>query len=494
MATIIRCSIIMTKTLSQKNKFTLALSMHHNGQISQAMKLYDEILAVDPLYADALHWLGMGYSQCGDHIKGLFYIKQSIEITDNYSPFHCHLGQVYEAINEFRQAHIAYRKALFVDPENIIALNYLSMSLIRYNQPDQAIEYSRSALNLDSKNTQAINNLGQAFVNQHRFNEAIEQFKYAIELSPNHVLSHYNLATTQLLTGDLQQGWQEYEWRLKHPDLTPPDFEQPQWDGSDLNGRTLFLQTEQGYGDNIQFCRYVKELSKHGKIILSTKKALFQFMKEQNFDAHICTDGDPMPQFDVHAQLMSLPYLCKTNLDTIPSQTPYLIANTSTPPDCIIKNKDLKVGIAWAGNPTFSNDHNRSIKLEQFESLFQLKGVTFYSLQKEKRDGDNTILSNTPNIIELNEFMDSFSTTASLIKHLDLIISVDTVIAHLAAAMHKRTWILLPHTPDWRWMINRTDTPWYPNAQLFRQEKPNRWQSVIDQCKKELTQTYHLGC
>lgn len=319
-----------------------------------------------------------------------------------------------------------------------------------------------------------------------RFDEALASYEKALAIQPDFADAHFCESDLWLLIGDFARGWPKYEWRWNST-LFPSaarHFALPPWLGTEpLDGKTILLHSEQGLGDTIQFCRYVPLVAKRGaRIILEVEKSLVGLMRNLSGVAEVIAKGEPLPSFELHCPLASLPLAFATRLETIPADVPYL----SIPLPCserwqrkLAQISGLRVGISWAGNPNFRNDHNRSIGLQSLSPLLSHPTAQFVSLQKDLRVGDLELLQNHPQVIHLGAEIGSFVDTAAIISMLDLVISSDTSVVHLAGALGSPIWTLLPHAPDWRWLLDRDDSPWYPTMRLFRQPVPGDWRSVI---------------
>jgi Glycosyltransferase family 9 (heptosyltransferase) len=293
------------------------------------------------------------------------------------------------------------------------------------------------------------------------------------------------------MDGQLQEGWREQEWRWKKYDFIPRRFaDRPQWDGSSLAGKTIRLLVEQGYGDMFQFCRYVPLLADQGaSVLLETVPDIYALMSRLRGVGKLIRTVEESQPFDFVCPLMSVPLLYGTDLGTIPAQVPYL------QPDPVLLEQwreffaaegNLKVGIAWAGRPTHANDHNRSTTLAAFAPLLRQQGVTFYSLQKGTPGDPIRRPALVSGVVDLSDRLTDFDQTAAAIAALDLIISVDTALVHLAGAMARPVWTLLPFSPDWRWMLHREDSPWYPTMRLFRLPRRKDWAAVMEKAAEAL--------
>ena len=292
------------------------------------------------------------------------------------------------------------------------------------------------------------------------------------------------------MTGDFERGWTEYEWRREAPaaKLTGRHFPQPRWLGEDISGKTILLHSEQGLGDSIQFCRYVPLVAARGaRVLVEVERPLCELMKGLAGTAQVIAKGEPLPNFDIQCPLPSLPLAFKTRLETIPSTAPYLRVPRQALEHwsgLLGPKRRLRIGLAWAGNAKHVRDRERSMRLRDLLPLLDIE-ASFVSLQKELRSGETEMLESC-DMLQFGKDLGDFSDTAALISQLDLVISVDTSVAHLAGALGKPVWILLTRAPDWRWLLNREDSPWYPAARLFRQSDSREWSSVVAQVRDAL--------
>jgi hypothetical protein len=343
----------------------------------------------------------------------------------------------------------------------------------------------RIAIQLNPNMSHPYANLGNALVGLGDMQGGVSAFEKALALDANNSIAHDGLGATLLMLGDLQRGWREAEWRWQKPDYERTRFpDKPRWNGSDLTGKRILLMVEQGYGDVFQFCRYAPLLKARGAtVLMEVVPDIHRLMSSLAGVDLFTIAGLAPPQFDLVSPLLSLPLWCGTTLETIPAQIPYLSADarlTQVFTDKFFrKDPNLKVGIAWAGRPTHSNDHNRSMKLSMLAPLLEIPGVTFYSLQKGEAVKQLLTPPAGAKIVDLSPNLSDFNWTAGAIAGLDLIIAVDTAVCHLAGALGKPVWMMVPFVPDWRWMLNREDTPWYPSFRLFRQKTIGDWEDVV---------------
>jgi hypothetical protein len=358
---------------------------------------------------------------------------------------------------------------------------------------EEALESYARARAIKPDYAEALYNQGNALVMLGRHREALASYERALAIKPDHAEAQWNQGLARLRLGDFRAGWKQYEWRWQRPDgvKSQRSFAQPVWTGQQsLQGKTILLHAEQGLGDTIQFVRYATLVARRGaKVMLEVQRTLKGLLARVEGVAGIVGRGEELPAFDLHCPLLSLPLAFGTELSSIPASVPYLAAtddrietwSARLPP-----RKGLRVGIAWSGNAKHKDDRNRSIALARLAHLFAAPGVQFVSLQKDARDGEAEVLRDIPGFLDLGPELKDFADTAALISLIDLVISVDTSTAHLAGAMGKPVWVLLPFSPDWRWLLEREDSPWYPTARLFRQPMIGDWESVIGRMRREL--------
>ena len=438
----------------------------------------------------------MAYER-GRYDEAAELVGRAIKADPQVAQFHNALGVILEAQDKTESAIDAYRNAVSLKPDYAEAHNNLGIILRNKGRLGDAEAKYRQALQLEPQSSEAHYNLGNVLKEQGRCADAIRSYDRAIELEPGYAQAHWNRSHAFLLGGDLKKGWQGYEWR-RSPDLEivtyPHRHRQPRWDGSTFAGRRLLVHCEQGLGDSIQFMRYLPMVkARGGTVIFEAWKPLHGLLQnyadidemlELSFDKQ--TDAD----FDLHVSLMDLPAISGTTLETIPAETPYIHPDPAKVTYWRDKLDDpnLKVGIVWAGSPSHGNDHNRSCELELFAPLAGIDGVRLYGLQKGPAEAQARKLSPVTELTSLSESLNDFSDTAAAIANLDLVISVDTAPAHLAGAMARPTWVLLPFAPDWRWMLDWTDSPWYPTTRLFRQNQWGDWDPVFQCIHEELRQ------
>jgi tetratricopeptide (TPR) repeat protein len=401
-------------------------------------------------------------------------------------------GIVLSKLERFEEALADLDKAIALKPDHADAHHNRGTTLLDLRRFDEALAEFRQAIALRPDYAQAYYSRGTAYLTLARIDEALADFDRAIGFRPDHPYALWNRANSKLLAGRYGEGWLEYEWRLQiNPTASSQrDFRRPRWTGNrDISGKTLLLHCEQGFGDTIMAVRYVRRLIESGaRVVIDAPPPLTSLLTQMD-GVQVVTPGDPLPPYDFHCPMMSLPLAFATTLETIPADIPYL----AVPPAHIQKwaqrlprSSVPRIGIAWAGNPTFTQDRIRSIGLPRVLPLLSRTDVEYVGLQRELRAGDAEILRTNPQVNNLGDALETFADTAAVIASLDLIISIDSATVHLAGALGKPVWILLPYSPDWRWLLGRDDSPWYPSARLFRQTRIDDWADVVERVTEEL--------
>jgi hypothetical protein len=383
-----------------------------------------------------------------------------------------------------------YRQAVALRPDFAEAHSNLGVALRRAGAVEEAIAAFSRALQLRPDAAEIHNNLGNCFFGRREIQEATTHYRAALAVNPEHAGAHWNLALVLFLQGDWDRGWEEFEWRwrIASAGLPAMKFQQPRWDGGDLTGKRLLLYSEQGLGDTIQFARFAPEIARRGgRIMLAVQRELTALLRQIEGVEEIVAKTDPLPEFDVHYPLMSLPLALKTTEQTIPAKIPYLQADAKLAArwkDRVPADGRKKVGLAWAGRPGYSQDRQRSFSLSTLLPLGDVPNTWFCSLQKGEA-ARQTTGAEIP-LADWTGELNDLAETAGLIENLDLVICADTVVAHLAGAMGKPTWVLLPFAADWRWGLERGDSRWYSTMRLFRQTRLDDWTEPIEQVREAL--------
>jgi len=402
------------------------------------------------------------------------------------------LASVYYDLGDLETAEDLVRSALAKDPDHADARNNFGNILTCLGKPQEGVAEIERARDIDAENPDYLVNLGGAQQAAGNLVAALNSFKTAISIDPNHADAHWNRGLARLLGGDLAAGFADYEWRWRLPEFHPRHQNIPAWGGGGLHNLTLLIHSEQGYGDTIQLIRYGSLLSEQGtRVILETHAPLRRLMQSAPGVDQVLVRGESLPDVDLQVPILSLPHFCATTLDTVPASIPYLRppADEAMNFGDGVHGADTRVGIVWSGRPSHKNDRNRSCSLSYFRPLGQIPGVRLFSLQIGGKDAE----LDGDDIVDLSPLLEDFAATASAIAGLDLIVSVDTAVAHLAGAMGKPCWLLLPFAPDWRWLLDRDDSPWYPSLHLFRQERPGDWSVVMKRVIDKLAADLNRG-
>ena len=454
------------------------------GRNTEALAAYDNALRLDPNLIGALANRGLVLQELGQFPAALASIDRAIARNDSLMELHFNRGNVLRDMGRMEDALAAYDRAMALDPNHPGVLCNRGSVLNGLNRYAEAAENFNRALALRPGYVEALSNRGTNHQDQGQLAEAVADFDAALAADPQRHDVAWNKSLALLLGGDYSAGWPLHEARkLKQNPVANLEFGVPLWLGEgELRGKKLFLRGEQGLGDTLQFCRYALLASARGaKVTLSVQTPLLRLLRQFMPDIDVI-DYDIRPaRLDLHAPLMSLPLAFGTTLDSIPVPGGYLRPFDADWAPWITRLGEKtrpRIGLAWSGNPAHRNDRNRSMGLAALRPLFA-HDADFISLQTELRAGDAEIIDTVENLRHFGPLLRDFADTAGLIATLDLVITVDTAVAHLAAAMGKPTWILLPHNPDWRWLLNRTDSPWYRSARLFRMPGPGRHAELI---------------
>ena len=438
-----------------------AIGLHQRGTSADkasAETIYRDVLAAEPDNALALHFLGVIHYQRGEIAAALPLLERAIAVQPAEAEFHNNLGLVFAAADRENDAIAEYHAALSLKPDHAPAWN----------------------------------NLGLALQAQNEVRAAIDAFRRALAIAPDFAHARWNLSLALLLDGQFAEGWRDYDARLELPELGRDRhrFPGPSWDGSAPAGKTLLVYPEQGLGDAVQFARYATLVAAAGaRCVIRCPELLAPLFASIPGVAQISRDDEPLPAYDAHLPLLSLPRVFATTAESVPAAVPYLAvpeAKRAAARETFAQfAAKRRIGLCWAGNRSHGNDRHRSIALTTLASLFAVPGIAWFSLQQGEPAAQIEATRGAENIVPLPEGTPLVD-TAALLAELDLIITVDTSIAHLGGALARPTWVLLPFAPDWRWQLGREDNPWYPTLRLFRQSRPRDWPSVIARVKIEL--------
>jgi tetratricopeptide (TPR) repeat protein len=461
------------------------------GHRDEAVPHLQQAVRLNPQYWEAAHNCGMLLLELGRHAEAV----ECFDIAEKLRPsaaLYQMRAVCLSAMNRFEEAEADYETSIALDPTLAETHNNLGLLHWRFGRLEQAFACFDSALALRPDHHAVLNNKAVVLLHLQMLDDAFATLQKSLAAAPNDAQTLFYLATLQLLTGDFARGWltREARWRLPSVGLVDRGFAQPLWRGDQpLDGKTVLLYSDEGLGDAIQFARYVPLVAARGaRVILEVERPIQQLLGGITGVAE-CVGRSSTPAFDLHCPLGTLPLAFATRLDTIPLAEGYLPAPSAERAraweDRLGPRTRFRVGLVWAGNPDHKNDHNRSMALRTLAPLLE-SGVQLVSLQKGVRDQDKAFLAEHPDIVDLTQHLTDFSETAALMGCLDLVISVDTSVAHLAGALGVPVWTMVPFNPDWRWLLKRDDSPWYRSMRLFRQAKRGDWASVVDEVRREL--------
>jgi Flp pilus assembly protein TadD len=504
---------------------TLADEAMQAGDSARATFIFEQVLKAAPEEPRALNGLGVLAINANRLAAAEDYLRRAIAAWPSDAAFHNNLCEVYRQLGRLDEAAECCHKALALAPNSPQLHNNLAVVLKQHGEFDLALKSFQRAIELNPTAGHCYYNLANCYSELHRLDLAEAAFQRAIELEPqsydihnnianvlelqgkwsqsldhlneslrlrpDYANSHRNRALLNLLLGNFAEGWSEYEWRWQVPGVKLPAFPRPRWQGESLEGRTILLCSEQGLGDAVQFIRYAPMVQARGaQVIVQCPGMLHRLLSTTpGIDHFAAAEGSP-EMFDYFVPMLSLPGLFETRVETIPANVPYVFAE----PDRIAKwgqelaaIEGFKVGIAWQGNPGFGGDYYRSVRLAELAPLAAVPNVKLFSLQKGT--GAEQVAGVSWPIVDWTDRLDrdaAFVDTAAMIMNLDLVITTDTSIAHVAGALGARVWVALQYSPNWRWLLERSDCPWYPSMRLFRQPRFGDWPSVFAQVAAEL--------
>jgi tetratricopeptide (TPR) repeat protein len=475
----------------------LGIALAQQRLFQEALTSFQQAIRVQPNYAKAYNNIALVFLSCKQPVEAEGWVRRAIEQRPDLADAHCRLGDTLRAQGRPAEALDCYRQALRLQPDYVEAHNCLGIALAHAGRESDAVDCFRRAIELQPNYLKAHSNLGTALQNLGRFEEALRVYEQALREFPDEPQLRRNRGLIWLRQGDLERGWPEYEWRLRCPDVPPTGLTQPRWHGEPLNGRTILLYAEQGLGDAIQFIRYAPLVRQRGgSVVVVCHAGLTRLLSGFRGVAQLVASGAPLPPFDTQAPLLSLPGIFRTSLDSVPADVPYLTAN----PQLInywgarlSAYPGIKIGITWQGNPGHPDDYRRSAPLAVFSPLAKLPGVHLFSLQKGSASEQLAQVATSWPITDLGPQLDEktgiFMDTAAVLKHLDMMVTVDTAIVHVAGALAAPVYMALAHVADWRWLLERDDTPWYPTVRLFRQREPGQWSDVFERIAAAIMQS-----
>jgi tetratricopeptide (TPR) repeat protein len=464
-------------------------------QYREAADVLQAALALDPSRPEAHNHMGSVCKSLGYLDQALSAYRQALALKPDFATAHFNLGVLLGELDQPFEALASYRAALGFAPEFADAHSNLGATLMRLDRPGEAIAAYRRALELKPGVAGAWDSLGNALSEDNRPKEAVGAFDRALAIAPDFAMAHWHRGLALLASGDYTRGWEGYEWRcrvadLRHKERTLP---LPRWNGEPLGGRTILVHAEQGLGDTLMFVRYLPQVvARGGRVVLECQAPLTRLLEALPCVAQVVAQGDALPEADFHLPLLSLAGLVGTRLSSIPDETPYLPTQTwSNRVPVLPSGEGLRVGVVWGGaaKPTLK----RSMPLATLAPLFTIPGITWYSLQMGEHAVQLMDLPARHKLHNLAPLIRDFADTAALVGQLDLVISVDTSVAHLAGGLGVDLWVMLMASPDWRWISGDSESPWYPSARVFRQLRPGDWGSVVDAVRPALVDALSSG-
>jgi tetratricopeptide (TPR) repeat protein len=521
--------------IGQSNEEVMSLlgrarRLRARGNIIEASELYRKTIHLDPQNCEAMHELGVCEYQQGDSLAAIGSFCNSLEISPSNPCVYNEMAMALSSLAFQEEALVSFDKAVRIKPDFAVAhfnrgtlltvlerhseaLHCFDLAIsmcedfveAHYNRGNVLVQLFReeeallsyaTAVSLRDSFAEGHYNLGNALSVLGKPRDALRSLERAIALRPGFVEANYNAGLCYLQTGAFSSGWPLYEWRWQTPAQVSSkrDFSQPQWSLDDnALGRTLLVHAEQGFGDTIQFCRYVSLVADRGwSVIVEVPASLRSLLESLDGPAQIVARGDALPPFDMQIPMLSLPWAFRTEIHTIPSKVPYLKADHVRVEHWkrVLGNKtaSIRIGLVWSGRTASRNERKRAIPLQLLTTAFSTVDVELVSLQKDVPVEDLHVLNHDKRVRGFRDSLKDFSETAALISNLDLVVSIDTAVAHLAGALGKPLWIVLPYAADWRWLLDRSDSPWYPSARLFRQLRQGDWANVIEELRCEIAE------
>jgi tetratricopeptide (TPR) repeat protein len=470
-----------------------AASYNNRGSVLKDLKRFDEAtadferaIALKPDFAEAFNNRGNVAFELKRFENALADYNEAIARKVNNFDAYNNRGNALKELDRSEEALASYDQALRLKPDYAQAFYNRGTTLYNLRRLEEALPDLNEAIRLNPAHAEAFYNRAMVLRDLHRIDDALADFDRAISLKPDYTDALWNRGMCRLLAGRYREGWPDYEWRWHTAQMVSSrrPFRQRQWGGkTDILGKTILLHSEQGYGDTIMAARYIRRVVESGaRVILDVPIAVVPLIERIEGVAATLSKGQFLPAFDLHCPMMSLPGVFETTLETIPDDVPYLSvpgAYAEKWAQRLPKRGLPRLGISWGGNPEFKYDTERSIGLRPMLPLLQRADAQYFSVQKDLREGDAEILRVNQQVTPLGDAIENFADTAAIIASLDLIITSDTAVAHLAGALGKPVWVLLQFTPDWRWLLDRDDSPWYPTVRLFRQPHRDDWNAVI---------------
>jgi tetratricopeptide (TPR) repeat protein len=474
-------------------RYHLALgqALHQSHRFREAAVSFGRVVEIWPENLAALLLLGVALHKQGRLDDAIAIYAHVLRLSPGSAEAMTNLGTAYQDKGDTEAATRCQRRAVELAPQMASVHNNLGVALLKGGRHHEALKCYEQVLRVDPRHAGAHFNIGFAFQELGSYELAEKYYKRAMELKPGSDTLRFYMGTLHLLQGNFRAGWREYEarWGSRHQRDSRRHFPQPQWKGEPLAGQTILLHAEQGFGDTMQFIRYVPLVAALGAdVILEVQPRLKRLAEAIPGVRQVLAKGERLPDFQWQCPLLSLPLAFKTELESIPSSVPYLNASSTDQAawGAKLRSPKFRIGLSWGGNPKHSQDAARSVPLMKLLELLRIPGAQFYSLQKGPPAKQLAELPEDISLINLDRAQHDFYDSAAIVANLDLVISVDTSVAHLAGALGRPLWVLLHHGSDWRWLLDRSDCPWYPTARLFRKKHGEAWKALVDRVRSEL--------
>lgn len=482
--------------------FNAGLCCQHKQEWHKAAEQFQKALDLDPTHVNAALHAGGAYEKSKQIVRALMAFKKASQLDPNSFEAWHQIGNLYRHVDQLENAIQPYRTATALQPDNLHVMMDLANVYNMLDQYENALEWYQCIIQKNANAFSALYNFGFTLKKMGKLDRALEIYQQVLAKKPDYAPVHFSLSSIYLTLGDLEKGWAEYEWRWKAYSENPKKSNAPEWKGESLDGKSILIYAEQGLGDTLQFIRYLKLLKEKypdSRLVFETQASLTSLLKIQPYIDQVIPRRQHLPTCDYQIHVMSLPYVVRTRLETIPADIPYLAPDGQREAfwkEKVAQDTNFKIGICWQGNAQYTTQSLRravakkSLPLQAMEPLSKLPGVSIYSLQQVNGLEQIPECTFKDSIVFFDEQFDTqhgaFMDTAAVMKQLDVVISVDTGVCHLAAAMGVPTWILLPFPADWRWMLNRSDSPWYPSVRLFRQPSAEDWQTPLQEIVKAI--------
>lgn len=476
-------------------QFNLGVALGESGRGAEALEAYERTVALDPARADAHYNRGVALEALGRSAEALAAYERAVAIAPAHAEAHHNRGVVLARLGRAKEALGAFDRALTARPRHPAAHVHRAIALLDLDRAPEALESAERAIALAPGHAHAWYIRGNALRELSRHADAAGSFERAIAIEPAHAAAHANLADCRLVLGDFARGWEEYQWRLALPARGRRDFAEPLWTGTgEIAGRTILLHAELGLGDALQFCRYANEVARLGaRVLLQVPAPLVPLLATLEGVESVHATGDALPAFDLQCPLMSLPLALRSRLEGVPAQVPYLKSDPARVArwrERLGEKRAPRVGLVWRGSQGLAND-KRSMALAELLPVLR-PGIEWVSLQKDVPEAEAAALAASA-LRDVSDGLADFAETAAVVELLDLLVSVDTSVVHVAGALARPVWILLPHNPhDWRWLLEREDSLWYPTARLLRQPRPGDWASVVRRAGDQVATHFHV--